>query len=817
MHLNSLGTPATVTDLNGRQISYDYDPAGRPVRATFADGSFAGQQFDALGRRAGVTNEEGQVTTFSYDGLGRLTAVAGLTGTATYGWDEAGNLLARTDALGRVTRFRYDLLNRLVERRYPGGEVERVAYDAVGNATAITDANSNTIALSYDAMNRVTRKDLPDGSAVTYTYAADDQRASTTGPLGTTTYGYDARGRLAAVTHPTGEVVSYTRDANGNLLSITSPSATLTYAYDALNRLVQVTAPEGQTRYFYDLAGNRVRIAGANGLLTDYAYDLRNRPTQLIHQTAGGTALQSFANVFSPSGRRTHVTELDGSTESYTYDAQGRLTAEQRTGANPFDIAHAYDAAGNRTQVVVDGAATNFTYDQNDRLLSDGAATYGYDANGNLTARTAGASVTRYAYDAENRLTRVTDATGTTQFAYDADGNRVQSSTPAGSARFLVDTENNTGLSQVLEERDGSGSLLARYTYGDDLRAMVRGSAPRFYHRDAHGSTRLLTDAGGVATDAYLYDAYGRTVAAAGSSVNPYLYAGERFDSGLGLYHLRARYYNPALGRFMSRDPSGGRLSSPVSLHRYLYANADPVNGIDPTGAETLAEETVAQSINNTVDAAELAEKGNKICDAKGVIEAINQTVFFTQAALAVLALPLGLLPSGEPPRIFGNTFKKAKSSYTTEYVLLDEKRNDAPSGAVEKLKVVYTVGSGKQGIKMAISREGDPVGLEGSVTWPPLKAVGLLTLKEDVELDTITKCGIPLAELKLSSSFKLGGGGDFSGGPTGGISIAFKFVLEFLKGAGGFLKIEIPFFALEGDVLQQKFKTSLGPLELSQ
>ena len=71
---------------------------------------------------------------------------------------------------------------------------------------------------------------------------------------------------------------------------------------------------------------------------------------------------------------------------------------------------------------------------------------------------------------------------------------------------------------------------------------------------------------------------------------------GERFDADDGLYQLRARYYDPAGGRFLSRDPFDGRPQSPVSLHRYLYANADPVNFNDPTGRETLLNITLTQA-----------------------------------------------------------------------------------------------------------------------------------------------------------------------------------------------------------------------------
>ncbi len=61
-----------------------------------------------------------------------------------------------------------------------------------------------------------------------------------------------------------------------------------------------------------------------------------------------------------------------------------------------------------------------------------------------------------------------------------------------------------------------------------------------------------------------------------------------QYDSDLGFYYLRARYYNPLTGRFMSRDPENGEIKVPATLHKYLYAGGDPVNATDPTGKAEL-------------------------------------------------------------------------------------------------------------------------------------------------------------------------------------------------------------------------------------
>ncbi|MEO8345815.1 MAG: PASTA domain-containing protein, partial [Betaproteobacteria bacterium] len=463
---DALGAPTTIVDPNARQTTFQYDALGRLTQTTFADGSFVRQGFDALGRRTSATNEEGQTTSFAFDGLGRVVSVFGLAGSATYTYDEAGNRLTQSDALGRTTTFRYDLLNRLVKRVYPGGETEQFVYDSASNVVATIDPKGQTSALTYDSLNRLTRKDYPDGSNVKYTYAPDGQRATVTDARGTTRYSFDARGGLSAVLHPGGETVSYTRDANGNLATLATPAALVNYGYDALDRLAQASGPEGSSQYHYDLYGNRVRLVAPTGVRTDSIYDSRNRPTLVTHTTSAGNKLQSFANAYSPASRRTQVTELDGSHETYAYDANGRLVAETRTGAAPHAITHSYDTVGNRIQRVNGGTPTTYSYDLDDRLLSDGTANYTHDANGNLTAKTGGAANTSYGYDSENRLVTIVDPAGVTRYSYDADGNRVAAIAPGGTTRYLVDNQNNSGLSQVLEERDGNGTLQARYTYG---------------------------------------------------------------------------------------------------------------------------------------------------------------------------------------------------------------------------------------------------------------------------------------------------------------------------------------------------------------
>ena len=115
------------------------------------------------------------------------------------------------------------------------------------------------------------------------------------------------------------------------------------------------------------------------------------------------------------------------------------------------------------------------------------------------------------------------------------------------------------------------------YTRGDELISQERDGKTSYYVYDGHGSVRALTNDSGKVTDKYVYDAFGNLISSTGRTENDFLFAGEQFDPVTGLYYLRARYMNPSVGTFISMDSYSGSIDDPVSLHKYLYANANPV------------------------------------------------------------------------------------------------------------------------------------------------------------------------------------------------------------------------------------------------
>jgi RHS repeat-associated protein len=188
----------------------------------------------------------------------------------------------------------------------------------------------------------------------------------------------------------------------------------------------------------------------------------------------------------------------------------------------------------------------------------------------------------RLTYNALNQLVHVdmTSSQGTTtvDYEYDHDGIRVgKTINGTDEVRYLVDA--NRPYAQVLEEEWTRGLLSSttNYVYGHGLISQTIDGVNHYYHYDGFHNTRALSDLNGAITDTYRYDAYGMLQEQSGNTKNSYLYRGEQFDVETDAYYLRARSYQPSTGRFFSTDPVEGMMFEPMTFHRYVYTNNDPV------------------------------------------------------------------------------------------------------------------------------------------------------------------------------------------------------------------------------------------------
>lgn len=170
------------------------------------------------------------------------------------------------------------------------------------------------------------------------------------------------------------------------------------------------------------------------------------------------------------------------------------------------------------------------------------------------------------------------ESTRTWAYAYDADGLRASKTSPGGEATGYT-WSSGTGLPLLLTEHGPEGDTHVIYGPGNLPVAQINpNDSVWWYHVDQLGSTRLLTDDDGDPVGSFTYGPYGQPVASSG--VSPVLgWAGEYTDPETGFVYLRARYYDPATGQFLTRDPL-----EVLTRSAYDYAGGDPINTIDPSG-----------------------------------------------------------------------------------------------------------------------------------------------------------------------------------------------------------------------------------------
>lgn len=641
---NPAGQPLTLTDPLGNTATIDYNAHGDVVGVVNPLHQKTAYHVDAVGRTKAVVDPLGDTTTQTLDAGDRVTSVQDALGnTTTFTWDHCDNLLSTVDALNRTTTFAYNLINQVTRVTDALGGVTHTGYDDRDNVRGVTDANGTlTAAYTQNQSDDTTRESLA-GDASVLAYDGDHRVVSRRTPNKVTlSYGYDADGRLTSRTSSDGTVnVRYHYDAVGRRTEMDDALGTTTYQYDDDNRLTAKTQYGHTIQYAYDAASRLTSRTDPAGLVTAFVYDRAGRITK-AHQ---GT--WSVAFTYDSAGRVVSKAFSNGSVCTMAYDSDNRVTGMQWAGPAPASFAYTYDAVGNRTSATETGSpqgamtwqyqvdalnrlvqsvltgtvTTNWTLDAvgnilawdqtdastgahtrqtdsvntKDQVVAVGQSPYVWDADGNLVSKTLaqGTQTTTYMWDAEDRLLGITFPDGTTeQNAYDGDGRRVATTNRQGVTTAFVWSGGD-----VLDDLNADGTLRMSYLVtGGVVQGARHGASQYAFQTDGLGNVRQVVDDSGALAASYDYQPYGAlqgTAADTGVSADVTAYRfvgglGVRYDQPSGLYFMRARWYDPHLGRFVSRDPiqiAGG-------LNVYQYSLANPVSNFDPTGLEVGYEYT---------------------------------------------------------------------------------------------------------------------------------------------------------------------------------------------------------------------------------
>lgn len=570
-------------------------------------------------------------------------------------YDKASNPTIFLDGNSNQTRFTYGPNNELTQTQWPGGATSSVLYDKAGRVRQVTEERGKQFTMAYDKVNRLT------GVA-----SVDD-------PTKDRTILYDAAGRILSITAQNGDKIQYQyHPVDKRLQSTTTTtggySYTISYTFAGDGTLTAMTSPVGTTNYTYDNRGNLSAVQNPFGETTTWTYDaVGTVRSQVAKNTSGGTATRvdyQYGNTGQVSDTSTlpiflKVMEVKAGTASLcTYNLTrsftGQVTAQSAIAylASGINGVHstdsfAYDARGRLTGINLVGTTTS-SHSTNGTLTSTRAVTYQYNNSNNLFG-------TGWAANSNNQITSAPSQDtlwGMTGLAYDVAGNLTQGngrtltwdnfgdlqsvhkplesalfgSRPAWTITYGYDIVRRRavryvdgvakkrylydGMLLIAEQDVATGQITHAYTWGQS--GLVSDRIPdttgnvltqsRFYVFNPSGSTEfLISGTGTVLWGQGRWSPYGQylnavpepppgviyTRAASPGEIDPpptpFAFKGQwgaYTDERTGLIRMGVRDYAPTLGRFISRDPSG--YAGGVIV--YAYCIGDPINFYDPDG-----------------------------------------------------------------------------------------------------------------------------------------------------------------------------------------------------------------------------------------
>ena len=579
MTYDTMNNLKTYKDPNGNLTTYNYDDNGNLVEILAPEDVKIGITVNDKGLPIEVTNPMGVKTNYTYNSYGNResTTVPVLELTTSAAYDAASRLTSVTDALQRVSSFTYDKNDALLTTTDPMNHITSFSYDANGNLETITNAKNGVTTLTYDnATDWLTAVSF-GGAAKQYAYNKDGTVSTFTKPDGTTlNYSYDDLGR---VTNDGVNEYCYTGD---NLLEeVSGEGSSISFWYDEADRVSGVSYDKDwhtSLDFGYDDNGNCTTMNNR-----EFNYDALNRLTR-VYEWIDDTSVE-INYTYRKDSQLEKVEYTMGYgigplTTEYGYDKAGRLTSKTTKlkirNDNEVTLA-AYqvelDKAGNIVQQTtlaepfasgeMSDEDVTYTYNEAIRITKAGDISYEFDDNGNTTKR----GDESFVWDSKNRLIKA----GSTDITYDPLG-------LIASYGDITFRTNPLGMGNVIYDSKSG----AQYIYGHGLEARIANGVVSYYVTDMRGSVVAIVDANGTITHKYQYDDFGKVMQKEEADYNPFQYVGKYGVMHLSdnLYYMRARHYDPTIGRFLSEDPVW-------STNLYPYADNNPIMGIDPEGKST--------------------------------------------------------------------------------------------------------------------------------------------------------------------------------------------------------------------------------------
>ncbi|RUT46076.1 hypothetical protein EJP82_13170 [Paenibacillus anaericanus] len=546
---------SVITDAVGNNIRQNFDLIGQVIKKEQnLNGSYQTiwtGTYDAGGHLLSEQDGKNNVTTYSYDVLGNLLSlVTPDQYTYKYSYNNRGLLTQILYPDQSVLSKNYDELGQLIKVIDPLQKSDIYKYDANGNMIRNTDRNGQEFNYIYSNRNFLLSKQGPT-EQILYSYNDDGTRKTMTdNGSQTTLYEYTPfTGQLMSISYPDGKTISYDYDQIGNRVKMTTPFANeVSYDYNSTNNLTSVTwNGVVQSSYNYNANGQLLNLRQANGTSSENTY-MDGNLSSLYHKY-NNTTLNKYNYSHDINKNIVEVKENSLETKLFSYDNMDRITK-----SNQFNELYTYDSRGNRNTLQTEQVSSAISEDVS------------------------------YSYDEWNRLRKVIQSDGTSvEYKYNGDNLLVERKEGNITTRYYYDGQ--VIIAEGTVQRDGSTNVKANYLYGNALVMREDANGQKgYYLTNGHGDVVEMRDSSGNILNQYTYDIWGNAITATETVDNLFRYSGEYWDDSVELQYLRARWYDPSVGRFINEDTYEGSFTNPLSLNLYTYVENNPLIYTDPSG-----------------------------------------------------------------------------------------------------------------------------------------------------------------------------------------------------------------------------------------
>ncbi|WP_077611728.1 RHS repeat-associated core domain-containing protein [Clostridium sp. Marseille-P2415] len=556
--------------------------------------------YDANGRIIGIVDGNQNQTGIDTDIWGRIQRVHNADGgKEKYTYDNMGNVTSTTDANGGVITYRYNSRGKVCEIIDPDGNSETFHYDREGRSVLHIDRDGNQIRTTYNVDGNPvleTGCDAEGKNPVTRSWEYDTSGMRKKAVAGGFCYTYEYRpdGKLKKKSSSGRTLISCTYHPDGSLKTLTDVTGkTIHYGYDWRGNLSSIREEAGNeiVRYGHRADGKLEAITHQNGVKTVYEYDTDGNISRLATFLADDKPLFDFryeydlnGNRMAKAGVRT-LSEETGTRETvigYRYDKMNRLTEEMYDGEA---IQYIYDLCGNRMEKNSVAGKETYCYNRRNQLIerkmSGESYAYRYDKQGNIMEEAGNGEEWRYHYNPFGQQTAVEGNGFKLENFYDGEQLRAGKSVNGKVSRFIFYN------GELQAETGEAGNVGNRYILGYGIAAseVAESNGYHAYHLDEKNNTAYITGNQRKVENFYEYDAFGVIRSQSEEVRNRTLYTGQQYDQETGQYYLRARFYNPVVGRFLQEDVYRGD-----GLNLYAYCANNPVVYYDPSGYNALTD-----------------------------------------------------------------------------------------------------------------------------------------------------------------------------------------------------------------------------------